>query len=54
MGARTRGMDLVRLNSFVTWMLVAGFIGGHMLDSIFYHPKEVMKDPLSLIRCGRA
>ncbi len=48
--ARTRGMDLVRLNSFVTWMLVAGFIGGHMLDSIFYHPKEVMKDPLSLIR----
>lgn len=48
--ARTRGIDLVRLNSFVTWMLVAGFIGGHMLDSIFYHPKEVMKDPLSLIR----
>jgi phosphatidylglycerol:prolipoprotein diacylglycerol transferase len=48
--ARKRGMDLVKLNSFVTWMLVAGFIGGHVLDSIFYHPKQVMKDPLSLIR----
>ncbi|MBK6690946.1 MAG: prolipoprotein diacylglyceryl transferase [Myxococcales bacterium] len=48
--ARVRGMDLVKLNSFVTWMLVAGFIGGHVLDSIFYHPKQVLKDPLSLIR----
>lgn len=47
--ARQRGIDLVRLNSFVTWMLVAGFIGGHVLDSIFYHPKEVMREPLSLI-----
>ena len=48
--AKQRGIDLVRLNSFVTWMLVAGFVGGHMLDSIFYHPKEVLKDPLSLLR----
>ncbi len=47
--ARQRGMDLVRLNSFITWMLVVGFIGGHVLDSIFYHPKEVLKNPLTLL-----
>jgi prolipoprotein diacylglyceryltransferase len=47
--ARKLGFDVERLNSFITWMLVCGFIGGHMLDEIFYHPKEVLEDPLSLI-----
>ena len=40
-GAREqRGLDLDKLNSFITWMLVAGFLGGHMLDQIFYHPRR--------------
>ena len=47
--ARKRGYDLDKLNSFITWMLVAGFIGGHMLDEIFYHPDEVLKRPYSLL-----
>src|SRR5207253_1303218 len=47
--ARKMGLDLDRLNSFITWMLVAGFIGGHMLDDIFYHPDEIAKNPLRLI-----
>ena len=46
--ARSRGIDLDRLNSFITWMLVAGFIGGHMLDEIFYHPAEIVRRPWSL------
>lgn len=46
--ARQRGVDLDKLNSFITWMLVAGFLGGHMLDQIFYHPDEVVKRPWSL------
>jgi len=46
--AKQRGLDLDKLNSFITWMLVAGFLGGHMLDQIFYHPAEVMKRPWSL------
>ncbi len=46
--ARQRGVDLDKLNSFITWMLVAGFLGGHMLDQIFYHPADVMKRPWSL------
>jgi phosphatidylglycerol:prolipoprotein diacylglycerol transferase len=46
--ARRLGVDLDRLNSFITWMLVAGFIGGHMLDEIFYHPKEIAERWYSL------
>lgn len=46
--ARQRGLDLDKLNSFITWMLVAGFLGGHMLDQIFYHPHELVKRPWSL------
>ncbi len=40
--ARRLGLDLDRLNSFITWMLAGGFIGGHMLDEIFYHPSEIV------------
>jgi phosphatidylglycerol:prolipoprotein diacylglycerol transferase len=44
-----RGFDLDKLNSFITWMLFVGFVGGHVLDSIFYHPDEVMRRPWSLV-----
>lgn len=48
--ARKRGFDLDILNSFITWMLVSGFICGHVLDEIFYHPDEIAQDPLSLLK----
>jgi len=47
--ARTLGYDVVKLNSFVTWMLVTAFVLSHMLDQIFYHWDELKKDPISLI-----
>jgi phosphatidylglycerol:prolipoprotein diacylglycerol transferase len=47
--ARARGVDLDKLNSFITWMLVAGFIGGHVLDEIFYHPDQIKARPWSLL-----
>src|ERR1044072_5156642 len=43
--ARQRHLDLDKLNSFITWMLVAGFLGGHMLDQLFYHWPEFVKRP---------
>jgi phosphatidylglycerol:prolipoprotein diacylglycerol transferase len=46
--ARQRGLDLDKLNSFITWMLIAGFMGGHMLDEIFYHPAELEHRPWSI------
>lgn len=30
--------------------MVGGFIGGHVLDSLFYHWPEVVRDPVSLIK----
>jgi phosphatidylglycerol---prolipoprotein diacylglyceryl transferase len=47
--ARTLGYDLVKLNSFVTWMLVTAFVLSHVLDSLFYHWDEVVKRPWSVI-----
>jgi phosphatidylglycerol:prolipoprotein diacylglycerol transferase len=41
--ARRRGLDVDELNSFITWMLVCGFLGGHMLDQIFYHWGDLWK-----------
>jgi phosphatidylglycerol---prolipoprotein diacylglyceryl transferase len=46
--ARLLGYDLVKLNSFVTWMLVSGFLLSHFLDSLFYHWDDVLKRPWSL------
>ncbi len=48
--ARQRGIDEQLLNSFITWMLVSGFINAHVLDEIFYHPSEIAKNPLTLIK----
>jgi prolipoprotein diacylglyceryltransferase len=47
--ARKLGFDVDALNSFITWMLVMGFICGHVLDDIFYHPSEVAKKPWKLL-----
>jgi phosphatidylglycerol:prolipoprotein diacylglycerol transferase len=48
--AHKLGFDLDKLNSFITWMLVVGFIGGHVLDEIFYHPDELVRSPLTLVK----
>jgi len=47
--AKKIGMNLDVLESFITWMLVSGFVCSHVLDSIFYHPQEVLRRPWSLI-----
>jgi phosphatidylglycerol:prolipoprotein diacylglycerol transferase len=31
-------------------MLIVGFVCGHVLDEIFYHPDEIVQDPLSLLK----
>ena len=33
----------------MTWMLFAGFVLSHMLDSLFYHWEEVVRRPWSLL-----
>jgi phosphatidylglycerol:prolipoprotein diacylglycerol transferase len=41
--ARQRGFDLEQLNSFITWMLVCGFVSGHMLDELLYDPHRLVE-----------
>lgn len=47
--ARSFGWDVVKLNSFLTWMLVTAFVLSHVLDSLFYHWDEVVKRPWSVL-----
>jgi phosphatidylglycerol:prolipoprotein diacylglycerol transferase len=44
------GLDPVRLESLLSWVLAFGFIGGHVLDELFYEPARALADPLSLLR----
>ncbi len=48
--AKRLGLHERVLTSFIFWVVGFGFLGGHMLDSIFYYPGQVLRDPLSLIR----
>src|SRR5438477_462938 len=35
------GLDPAPLNSFATWALVGGIVGGHFVHLFFYHPEEL-------------
>ncbi len=38
------------INRLVGWLVVGTFIGGHWGDLLFYHPEDIVKDPMSLLR----
>ncbi len=44
------GLDAKALSSFVLYLLVGGFVGGHVFDTIFYHPEHIAESPVSLLR----
>jgi phosphatidylglycerol---prolipoprotein diacylglyceryl transferase len=48
--ADERRLDSAKMTDLIFWTVAAGFIGGHVLDAIFYHPARVAKDPLYLLR----
>jgi phosphatidylglycerol---prolipoprotein diacylglyceryl transferase len=48
--AKRLGLHERVMTSFAAWVVVGGFLGGHMLDVIFYYPGQVLRDPLSLFR----
>jgi len=48
--ARQRGLDRSKMSELIFWVVVAGFIGGHVLDAVFYHPARISRDPLYLLR----
>lgn len=48
--ARRWEMNVEAFSKFMFWVCVWGFVGGHVLDEIFYHPEQVLADPLSLVK----
>lgn len=48
--ARRVGLDERVMTSFIAWVVGIGFIGGHVLDEVFYYPHRLVEDPLSLFK----
>jgi phosphatidylglycerol---prolipoprotein diacylglyceryl transferase len=48
--ARRIGLDEKVMGSFIAWVVGIGFIGGHVLDEVFYYPERLVNDPLSLFK----
>lgn len=48
--ARRVGMNQEILGSFVAAVLIGGFVGGHVFDTLWYFPERALRDPLSLLR----
>jgi phosphatidylglycerol:prolipoprotein diacylglycerol transferase len=44
------GLDERVMVSLIFWSIGLGFVGGHVLDVVFYYPHRVLNDPLSLVR----
>jgi phosphatidylglycerol:prolipoprotein diacylglycerol transferase len=47
--AKKLGLDPDELRSFVTWMLVGGFVGGHVIDALLYRPEDALARPWRLL-----
>ena len=48
--AKERKLDPAVMSQLIFWVVSAGFVGGHVLDAVFYHPARIAKDPLYVIR----
>lgn len=47
--ARRVGLATPRVVDLLYWVAIGGFIGGHVLDVVLYHPALVLQNPLALI-----
>jgi phosphatidylglycerol:prolipoprotein diacylglycerol transferase len=48
--ARQERLDRTIAEQLVTWVLVGGFLGAHLVDRFVYFPAETLADPLSILR----
>jgi phosphatidylglycerol:prolipoprotein diacylglycerol transferase len=47
--AAKEGLDVGMAQRLIGWVLVAGFIGAHLVDRLVYFPAETLQDPLSIL-----
>lgn len=48
--AKRIGLSERAMASFIAWVVGLGFVGGHVLDELFYYPERLVRDPLSLFK----
>jgi phosphatidylglycerol---prolipoprotein diacylglyceryl transferase len=48
--AAADGLDPVVADRMVTWVLIGGFIGAHLVDRFIYFPGQTLQDPISILR----
>jgi phosphatidylglycerol---prolipoprotein diacylglyceryl transferase len=48
--ATSQGLDAGIADRLVTWVLLGGFAGAHLVDRLVYFPKETLADPISLVK----
>src|SRR5688572_6172816 len=44
------GLEPMVADRMVTWILIGGFIGAHLVDRLIYFPGETLADPISLLK----
>lgn len=48
--AKQQSLDVLLAVRLVTWVLVGGFIGAHLVDRFVYFPRETFADPISIVK----
>lgn len=48
--AKTQSLDVLLAVRFLTWVLVGGFIGAHLIDRFVYFPQATLADPVSILK----
>jgi phosphatidylglycerol:prolipoprotein diacylglycerol transferase len=48
--ATSQGLSAELLNRLLGWVVVGGFVGGHVLDLLFYEPARVLREPIVLLK----
>jgi phosphatidylglycerol---prolipoprotein diacylglyceryl transferase len=48
--AEAIGVEPKIMSRALSWMLICGFVGGHVFGLLFYEPSKILEDPLSLLR----
>jgi phosphatidylglycerol:prolipoprotein diacylglycerol transferase len=48
--AAARGLAAADVSRFITWTLLGGFAGAHLVDRLIYFPGETFSHPTSLLR----
>jgi phosphatidylglycerol---prolipoprotein diacylglyceryl transferase len=48
--ARRHGLDPALAYRLVTWILVGGFLGAHLVDRFVYFPRETLREPITILK----